>query len=163
MAKPKTRTFISKGTIFAATINPSSINMQPACSVPYFKAGTIPVKQISGVLQGLSTACKKTEKAIKEVGERSQMKKKKTFDNGMLSDEHPLRRLFAMVFLFKCELLTFQEEPCYCGDGDLDRIRETLEELNFDIEKSITWLKQRGIYCDCNGRYYIEDEWGWAE
>ena len=74
-----------------------------------------------------------------------------------------MRRLFAMVFLFKCELLTFDEKPCYCRSTDLDRLNETLEELNFDIEESVAWLNQRGVYCDCSGRYYIEDEWGWAE
>jgi hypothetical protein len=68
-----------------------------------------------------------------------------------------------MIFLFKCELQTFQENPCYCGSNDLTRITETLEELGFDITASTEWLKHRGVYCDCNGRYYIEDEWGWAE
>ena len=113
--------------------------------------------------QVFTSSGKQVEKAVKEVKGKPQMKKRKILNNGKLSDEHPMRRLFAMVFLFKCELLTFDEKPCYCGSADLDRLNETLEELNFDIEESVAWLNQRGAYCDCSVRYFIEDEWGWAE
>ena len=148
MTKQKTGNYITTG----------SINIQPsAYSVSYFKPGTIPVGQV------FTKFGKQIEKVVKEVKEKPQMKKRKTLNSGMLSDEHPLRRLFAMVFLFKCELLTFDEEPCYCGSEDLDRLKETLEELGFNIEESVNWLKQRGVYCDCSGRYFIEDEWGWTE